>query len=156
MFDRQEAASRTLWRDQLRKKAKDVTMPLMLCARGTWPLCELAPDWTITSRNILQSLHLHPLSKPATLSLFSLFFVNLVYGPRHKNTSHLNKKFTIDTLLKQMLMKNRKLLIQNTSTKSRIPRWCWQSRWFWWIRTMNCCIRQIKSRVIRRDIHSNH
>ena len=33
-------------------------------------------------------------------------------------TSHLNKKFTINTLIKQMLTKNRKLLIQNTRQRA--------------------------------------
>ena len=33
-------------------------------------------------------------------------------------TSHLNKQITINTLITQMLMKNRKLLIQNTRRRA--------------------------------------
>ena len=40
--------------------------------------------------------------------MYGYILIILGYGPRHKNTSHLNKQFTIGTLLKQMLMQKQK------------------------------------------------
>ena len=50
IFDLQDAASKTLDKDQFLKNEEDVAMPRILCALGAATSPELAPELTITSR----------------------------------------------------------------------------------------------------------